>query len=297
MSRDKEKMRTPLSIITGSLGSGKTTLLKYILDNFSRKIAILMNEFGEINIDSKILKGKNIEIAELLGGCVCCSLIGEFEEAIIEIINTVGPEYILVETTGIAEPDALISEVEESLPMVRLDGIVTIIDADSMIRFPQLGHTTVMQIQDADILALNKSDLISEEELALIENRVREINQKASILKTEYCRIDPELIFGLAMKHQPRSNPHSHKSEYESVSYKTTSTMKREAFEIYINTLPQTICRAKGFVNFPEGTYLFNFVNGKWGLESCDSEETVLVFIGFCLQKDEIINSLKACEE
>src|SRR4028119_235021 len=102
------QIRTPLIVLTGPLGSGKTTLLRHILDTFPRKIAILMNEFGEIAIDSKIIAGKNVQMADLGGGCVCCSLLGEFEAAVDEIIDTVDPDYIVVETTGVAEPDALV---------------------------------------------------------------------------------------------------------------------------------------------------------------------------------------------
>src|SRR5512132_169173 len=98
--------RTPLTVITGPLGSGKTTLLRHIVATVPQRLAILMNEFGEIAIDSKIVLGKNIRIAELGGGCVCCSLLGEFEAAVDEILATVAPDLLVVETTGMAEPDA-----------------------------------------------------------------------------------------------------------------------------------------------------------------------------------------------
>ena len=78
--------RTPITLITGPLGSGKTTLLRHILEAQREKIAIVMNEFGEIGIDTKVIEGKNVQIAELGGGCVCCSLLGEFEAAVKEII-------------------------------------------------------------------------------------------------------------------------------------------------------------------------------------------------------------------
>jgi G3E family GTPase len=122
--------RTPLTVLTGPLGSGKTTLLRHILTAVPRKIAILMNEFGEIAIDAKILQGKNVEMADLGGGCVCCSLLGEFEAAVDEIIATVNPDHLVVETTGVAEPDALVFDIQESLPQVRLDGVITVMDAD-----------------------------------------------------------------------------------------------------------------------------------------------------------------------
>ena len=113
-----------------------------------------MHEFGEIAIDSKIVTGKNGHMAELGGGCVCCALLGEFEAAVHEILATVTPEWIVVETTSVAEPDALVLEIEENVPAVRLDGVVTVTDADAMVRFPQLGHTTQLQIEATDLLVL-----------------------------------------------------------------------------------------------------------------------------------------------
>src|SRR5688572_10669691 len=130
--------RTPITVITGPLGSGKTTLLRHMVDTVPLRLAILMNEFGEIAIDSKIIAGTNVQMAELGGGCVCCSLLGEFDAAVHEIIETVAPEWIVVETTGVAEPDAIVLDLEDNLPGVRLDGVVTVADAVGLVRFPQL---------------------------------------------------------------------------------------------------------------------------------------------------------------
>src|SRR5213595_3406288 len=107
-------LRTPITLVTGPLGSGKTTLLRHILAARPAKIAIVMNEFGEIGIDSRILEGKSVRIAELDGGCVCCSLLGEFEAAVNEIIQRAEPEIIVVETTGLAEPEALVFNIQEA---------------------------------------------------------------------------------------------------------------------------------------------------------------------------------------
>src|SRR6476646_10692013 len=111
--------RTSITIITGPLGSGKTTLLHHILATQCEKIAIVMNEFGEIAIDTKVIEGKNVRIAELGGGCVCCSLVGEFEAAVNEIIEKIAPERIVVETTGRAEPEAPVFNLQEALPARR----------------------------------------------------------------------------------------------------------------------------------------------------------------------------------
>src|ERR1700758_1503259 len=189
--------RTPVTLITGPLGSGKTTLLRHILDTHPAKIAIVMNEFGEIAIDTKVIEGKNVRMVELGGGCVCCSLLGEFEAAVDEIIQKVAPEVIIVETTGLAEPEALVFNIQEALPQCRLDGVGSVIDADMLVRFPELGHTTRLQIAGADIFLLNKIDLVDATEIEPLETKLRKINPTAAIVRTERCRIDPELLFGI----------------------------------------------------------------------------------------------------
>ncbi len=291
-------MRTPLTLITGPLGSGKTTLLRHILAAVPKKIAILMNEFGEIAIDSKIIEGKNIRIAELDGGCVCCSLQGEFEAAVNEVIDTVDPEVIVVETTGVAEPDALIFDIQENLPRVRLDGVVTVADADAMIRFPQLGHTTRMQIEDADAILLNKVDLVSLAELGRVEEKIRQLNPPAPILHTRLCQADPDLLFGIGGERAIQRPEHVHQPEFESFSYRAVAPLQRKCFEEFVGRLPENVYRAKGFVHFPEGPHLFNFVAGRWELEPFPEETTALVFIGKGIKSLEpgILGALKECE-
>jgi len=285
-------------LVTGPLGSGKTTLLRHILDAVRMKIAILLNEFGEIAIDRKIIEGKNIRIAELDGGCVCCSLLGEFEAAVNEIIDRVDPEIIVVETTGVAEPDALVFDIEESLPRVRLDGVITIADADAMMKYPQWGHTTRMQIEAADILLLNKVDLVSSEELAKIQGKLNQLNGTAPVLPTQRCQIDPDLLFGIVREREIRRPDHMHQPEFESFSYATGATLKRACFEEFADHLTASVYRAKGFIRFSEGTHLFNFVAGRWELEPFREEKTVLVFIGKDMksQQSSILAQLQNCE-
>ncbi|ARV62339.1 cobalamin biosynthesis protein P47K [Nostocales cyanobacterium HT-58-2] len=293
------QIRTPLTVITGPLGSGKTTLLRHILETFPKKIAILMNEFGEIAIDAKIIQGKNVQMADLGGGCVCCSLLGEFEAAVNEIIKTVDPDHIIVETTGVAEPDALVFDIQESLQQVRLDGVVTVIDADGMVKYPSVGHTTRMQIEAADAILLNKVDLVSETELEAVEKKLHSINEIASIVRTQRGQVDPDLLFGIGRDRVQEPPHHVHQPEFESFSYKSSATFHRQDFEEFANTLETNIYRAKGFVRFLEGIYLFNFVAGRWELEPFEQEATELVFIGKQLseRKAKILNRLKKCEQ
>ena len=299
--------RTPITLITGPLGSGKTTLLRHILAVQPGKIAIVMNEFGEIAIDTKVIEGKNVRIAELGGGCVCCSLLGEFEAAVNEIIEKIAPERIVVETTGLAEPEALVFNIQEALPQCRLDGVVSVIDADMLIRFPELGHTTRLQIEGADILLLNKIDLIEPGQVKPLETKLREINPTAAIVRTERCRIDPELLFGIGRERkiapaEPGSpipaTTHRHQSEFESFAFISSKIFSRDCFEGFANGLPASVVRAKGFIRFADGAQLFNFVAGRWELEPFEFDRTELVFIGRNIgaEREALVSALKKCE-
>jgi G3E family GTPase len=290
--------RTPITLVTGPLGSGKTTLLRHILATRPAKIAIVMNEFGEIAIDTKVIEGKNVRIAELGGGCVCCSLLGEFEAAVNEIIQRVAPDIIIVETTGLAEPEALVFNIQEALPQCRLDGVVSVIDADMLVRFPQLGHTTRLQIEGADILLLNKVDLIKSDQIEPLQARLRDINPTATIVRTERCRVDPELLFGIGREKKVARPEHEHQPHFESFIFTSDKNFSGDCFERFADSLPANVHRAKGFVRFQDCTQLFNFVAGRWDLEPFESAQTQLVFIGneITAQKSSIIEALKKCE-
>jgi G3E family GTPase len=290
--------RTPITLITGPLGSGKTTLLRHLLDVVPQKIAIMMNEFGEIAIDSQIIEGKNVRIADLGGGCVCCSLLGEFEVAVAEVIDTVHPDLIIVEATGVAEPDALMFDIQENLPQVRLDGVVTVADADAMVRYPRLGQTGRVQIEAADIIVLNKVDLVSAEQLVEVTARLRQLNENVPILPTQRCQVDPEVLFGTSHPRQVVPPLHRHQLGMQSFSYASAATLERRCFEAFVEGLGPAVVRAKGFVRFPDGTYLFNYVAGRWDFEAFAEKPTTLVFIGEHVTRHEtdLIDALKRCE-
>lgn len=290
--------RIPITLITGPLGSGKTTLLRHILATQSGKIAVVMNEFGEIAIDTKVIEGKNVRIAELGGGCVCCSLLGEFEVAVNEIIEKISPARIVVETTGLAEPEALVFDIQDALPQCRLDGVVSVIDADMLIRFPEVGHTTRLQIESADFLLLNKVDLIEAAQIEPLETKLREINPTATIVRTERCRIDPELLFGIGRERKIARLEHLRDHEFESFAFISDEIFSRNRFDAFADGLPTSVVRAKGFIRFEDSSQLFNFVAGRWELEPFESDRTELVFIGkkFGAERESILNALRTCE-
>lgn len=290
--------RTPIIVITGPLGSGKTTLLRHLVATVPYKMAILMNEFGEMAIDSRVVAGKNIQMTELGNGCVCCSLLGEFEAAVEEVVATVRPDVIVVETTGVAEPDALVVDIQESLPGVRLDGVITIADADVMVRYPDVGHTGRIQIETADLILLNKVDLVAEPEREQVEATLARYNGLAPIIRTRHCRVDADLVFGMTRERELPTPRHQHQPQYTSFSYTSRARLERCCFEQFAETWSPAVVRAKGFVRFASGTYLFNAVAGRWDLEPFDAEETALVFIGqdIAAHRTAIIAALKQCE-
>jgi len=284
-------MKVPVTVITGYLGAGKTTLLLRIARETDMRIAIVMNEFGQIAVDSKIFEGKNIRIAELAGGCVCCSLSGEFGLAVEELIEKAKPEWIVVETTGAAEPGALAYDIKENMPLVKLDSIVTIVDADSVARFPSLGHTGREQIELADILVLNKIDLVDKETLESVREKIKKINPRAIMLESERCGIDFGLLFGV--ERDSRAKKHRiHKIELEYFDFVFDGALKHDAFVSFLESMPKGIYRSKGFVRTEKGSFLMNFVAGRYSLEDFDCGKTELVFIG----KDALGNKTKTIE-
>jgi G3E family GTPase len=197
----------------------------------------------------------------------------------------------------VAEPDAVILDIQDNLTAVRLDGVITVADADALVRFPQLGHTTRLQIEAADLILLNKADLVAAVELEGAQATLSRLNPTAPIVPTRHCRVDPDLLFGL-MRERPATPPqHVHQPEFASIAYTTAAPLDRERFARFVEGLSPTVYRAKGFVRFAEGTYLFNFVAGRWDVEPFAADETALVFIGSHLtqHREALLNQLQSC--
>ncbi len=288
--------RVPVTIITGYLGAGKTSLLKNLLATTNKKLAIIMNEFGDLDIDGKLIEGKNVTMSELSGGCVCCSMTGEFELAVKEILEKAKPDWIIIETTGVAEPSALSSDIQNELEMVRLDAIVTVVDGDAMIRFPSIGHTGLEQIEMANVLLLNKLDLLTEKQVSDVNSKLRSINPNAIIAKSIRGKVPAQFLFGI--NKQSSMQKHTvHTPEEEFFTYECGSVDEKK-FRKFAERLLPAVFRAKGFVLLGKKSFSFNYVAGRFELEPFAAEKTQLVFIGKGVleKKDKIIGKLEKCK-
>jgi G3E family GTPase len=166
-----------------------------------------------------------------------------------------------------------------------------------LVRFPELGHTTRLQIEGADILLLNKIDLVKPTEIAPLETKLRKLNPTAAIVRTERCRIDPELLFGIGREKKIARPEHRHQLEFESFTFSSDKIFSRDCFERFADSLPASVIRAKGFIRFADGAQLFNFVAGRWELERFETDSTELVFVGkkIAAQKEAILHALNNC--
>jgi len=274
------ELRTPITLITGPLGSGKTTLLRHIL---ATRPAKNRGRDERIRRDRDRLEGRRAEKRadrRTRGGCVCCSLLGEFEAAVNEIIQRVEPDIIVVETTGLAEPEALVFNIQEALPQCRLDGVASVIDADMLVRFPELGHTTRLQIEGADIFAFEQNRSRQAPKTFGARSAAARNQSTAAIVRTKRCQIDPAILFGVGREEKVAPPEHKHQPEFESFTFSSEKTFSRDCFERFADGLPASMHRAKGFMLFPDGAQLFNFVAGRWDLEPFETDRTDLVFIG-----------------
>jgi len=290
--------RTPVILITGSLGSGKTTLLKRILDSVRQSVAVVMNEFGEIAIDSRVLQGEDVRIVELVGGGHCSSFIGDFEAAVREILGVSRPHFIVVETTGVSEADALVFELEERLPQVRLDSVVHVVDAYLTLKHPYFGRATEKHLEAADIILINKIDLLNTDQIKAVEDQVRLFNDRAILFKTVGCDVNANLLFGMVTRKGSTPMQCRGMTEFQTFTYSTDAFLDEKMFMNVIASLGTSVYRAKGFVRFPGVSRLFNYVLGRTDLEDHEAGGTELVFIGCRLEDmvDVIQRKLKSCE-
>jgi len=186
--------KIPVTVLTGYLGAGKTTLLNRILsENHGKKYAVIVNEFGEIGIDNDLIIGADEEVFEMNNGCICCTVRGDLVRIMEGLMKRRGKfDAIIVETTGLADPAPVAQTffVDEDVQKnARLDAVVTVADAKWLADRLKDAPEAKNQIAFADVIVLNKTDLVSKGELSEVEARIRGINPYAKLHRTERCKV------------------------------------------------------------------------------------------------------------
>jgi G3E family GTPase len=278
----------PLTILTGFLGAGKTTLLNRILHaDHGLKVAVMVNDFGSINIDTQLIVGVEGEAISLANGCICCTIRGDLLNSALQLLDRPEPpEYLLIEASGVSDPWAVAEtfELPELRPYFHLDGVITVVDAEYVRQNQHYENLIVDQISAADIVVLSKVDLVDETQKAEVEEWVRRIVPRARILPAVHGEAPINLLLGVGRyqleitplrapghvhaqhehghhehgpdcdhdhEHGPdcdHDHDHDHGAAFSSWSYTSTQPLGLKALRKVVLNLPAGVFRAKGLI-------------------------------------------------
>jgi len=309
----------PVTILTGFLGAGKTTLLNYILkQDHGYKFAVIINEIGKIGIDGALVETQRDEVMELSNGCMCCTVRTDLIKGVQNLLKKGGFDYLLIETTGIAEPGPIAQtflNIPQLQQYVRLDAIITVVDAEQIQKQLEESGTAREQISMADYLLINKTDLVTPEHLEKIETVCRDLNPHAQQFRTNHSQVGLKALldvhaFDLDKKLEAdpdfldeMKNQHHH--DIVSFSFEFQRPFIIEKFERFVGELSEKekVYRSKGFL-WLQGNprrAVFHGVNNRFTLmwdrlwektEACSSQ---VVFIGKDLDESKIRSEIETC--
>lgn len=329
----------PVTIISGFLGAGKTTLLNYLLNaEHGLRVAVLVNDFGAVNIDAALVTGVSGESTiDLSNGCICCSIRDDLFEAVVQLIQRPDPpEYIVVETSGVSDPVAVsLTFIAPQLQsQTRVDSVITVVDSENIGQVEGKGRELALdQIATADMVVLNKIDLVDKIERKALANFIRKRAPSARIFEAIHGAVPLDMVLGVGaydlsrFANKPELDIHVHSSEeayaheptevehhehhehalvYNTWSYTTDQPLSRRALLDAVKSLPTTIYRAKGIVLLDDTTQqkgIIHFAGQRtrlimgeaWGDEK---PQTQLVFIGeeHGINTDDLQARFDACQ-
>jgi G3E family GTPase len=315
--------KIPVTVLTGYLGAGKTTLLNRILtEQHGKRYAVIVNEFGEIGIDNDLVVGADEEVFEMNNGCVCCTVRGDLIRIMDGLMKRKGRfDAIIVETTGLADPAPVAQTFfvdQDVSDAARLDAVVTVADAKWLSERLKDAPEAKNQIAFADVILLNKTDLVGEADLTDVEGRIRAINPYAKVHRTQNCAIaigevlgqgafDLDRIIEIEPDFLEEGHHHHHDTEIQSISVRHAGEIDPDKFMPWINQLTQregpSILRCKGIVAFPDEPKRFVFqgvhmildgdLQGDW--KDGEKRESRVVFIGRGLDEEAIRAGFLSC--
>ncbi len=312
----------PVSVLTGYLGAGKTTLLNHILTNRTGwKVAVIENEFGEIGVDNELVLATEEDLIVFNNGCVCCKIRGDLVKTLNEIVRRPQPfDAILIETTGLADPSPVIQSffVDEDLKSrVRLDAVITLVDAKHIGLHLNSSKEAREQIAYADVILLNKTDLVTDSDLDALEKEVRALNVLARIHRTKDAAIDLSKVIGVGAFDLSKrlevapdlltAEHHEHEGDIASVSLREPGALDGKKLNAWLGTLLKSrgtdIFRMKGIVNVAgesrrvvfQGVHMMFEGRPDRAWEPGDDRANRIVFIGRNLEAAELRNGLRSC--
>jgi G3E family GTPase len=255
----------PFTVIGGFLGAGKTTLVNHILRH-SRGVryAVLVNDFGAINIDAGLIEAHDGQTMALTNGCICCSLSDGFITTMLRLMET--PErfdHVIIEASGVSEPDRIMDFARLD-PMLRPDAILVLADAEGIafrLADAYIGEVVAKQISCADILLLNKIDLVDAGEAGRAEEALRALNAEAPLLHCHAAALPVDALLGGHFDHQtvpPHQHLHAAETVFHTAGLRAAKPVDRAAFEAFAEGLPSHILRGKGVLVFRDAPEIAN---------------------------------------
>ncbi|HLO84947.1 MAG TPA: GTP-binding protein [Nostocaceae cyanobacterium] len=311
----------PVTVLTGYLGAGKTTLLNHILTyEHGKKVAVIVNEFGEVGIDNQLVIDADEEIFEMNNGCICCTVRGDLIRIIGNLMRRRDKfDHLVIETTGLADPAPVIQTFfvdEDMQSQLSLDAVVTVVDAKHIWQHWEADEAQE-QIAFADVILINKTDLVTEEVLAELEKRIRSMNAIAKIYRTRNSELSMDALLGVqafdlsrALEIDPNflgEDAHEHDESVYSVALVESGALDREKLHDWLSELLRTqgpdIFRMKGILNIAgeDDRFVFQGVHmifdGKpdrpW--KANETRKNELVFIGRNLDETKLRKDFLAC--
>ncbi|MDE2516874.1 MAG: GTP-binding protein [Rhodospirillales bacterium] len=323
MAEAQTEGQVPVTVLTGYLGAGKTTLLNRILsENHGRKYAVVINEFGELGVDNDLVVDSDEEVFEMNNGCICCTVRGDLIRIVGGLMKRADKfDGIIIETTGLANPAPVAQTffVDEGVrARTRLDAIVTVVDAKHLPQRLADSHEAADQIAFADVIVLNKTDLVSPAELEAVEAQIRAINRFAVIHRTTRAALPIGQIlnqgaFSLdrVLENDPdflTDDEHEHNEDVSSMSFELDAPIDPERFNAWIGALlaekGQDLLRTKGILAYAgeDRRFAFQAVHmiadgdfiGPW--KEGVPRRSRLVFIGRNLNRPQLRRGFESCQ-